>query len=98
MGDGLWAAQRAIFSRISGSWYPIAQNFARPQGHPSEDWKGLAPDSLSIGQIYGIFSQSLSVSAAESIKASCDPCISDLGCSRQNLASFYHMARRDPSR
>ena len=51
VGDGLWAAQRAIFSRISGFWYPIAQNFARPQGHLSEDWKGLAPGSLSIGNI-----------------------------------------------
>ena len=26
------------------------------------------------------------------------PCISDLGCSRQNLASFYHIAHGDPSR
>ena len=51
VGNGLWAAQRAIFSRISGFLYPIAQNFARPQGHPSEDWKGLAPGSLSIGNI-----------------------------------------------
>ena len=26
------------------------------------------------------------------------PCISDLGCSRQNLGSFYHIARGDASR
>ena len=51
VADGLWAAQRAIFSRISGFWSPIAQNFARPRGHPSEDGKGLDAGSLSIGNI-----------------------------------------------
>ena len=29
---------------------------------------------------------------------SAEPCISDLGCSRRNLASFYDMAHGDPSR
>ena len=31
-------------------------------------------------------------------RCSACPCISDLGCSRQNLASFYQVAHGDPSR
>ena len=47
--DGFRAAQRAIFSRISGSWYPIAQNFARPQGNRGASvWEGHQDGSSAL--------------------------------------------------